>query len=161
MSDERVSAFYGASSLGLTLLRAGRDELPSDDALARTLAAVGASTAVLAATAAATTTGISAGGAVKGSAVLVSFGSVMKWLGMGALGGVVVADRARSAGLLDGLDGLLAATGPADRHAARDEVVAAVAVLDLDDVAGGAEAVDLLHEDELHVAISRQRPVDV
>jgi hypothetical protein len=92
MNDERPSAFYGSSSLGLTLLSAGRDEWPSDEALARTLTAVGAGAAVLAATGAAVAgAGVSAGTAAKGSAVLVSFGSVMKWLGVGALSGVVVA----------------------------------------------------------------------
>ena len=78
-----------------------------------------------------------------------------------SLGVVVVADRARGAGGLDRLDGLLAAAGPADAEATRDEVVAAVAVLDLDDVAGGAEAGDLLGQDELHRLGSSQRAVDV
>ena len=92
MNDERPSAFFGASSLGLTLLSAGRDEWPSDEALARTLTAVGAGAAVVAATGAAVAgAGVSAGTAAKGSAVLVSFGSVMKWLGVGALSGFVVA----------------------------------------------------------------------
>jgi len=92
MNDERPSAFFGASSLGLTLLSAGRDEWPNDEALARTLAAVGAGAAVAAVTGSAIAgAGVSAGTAAKGSAVLVSFGSVMKWLGVGALSGVVVA----------------------------------------------------------------------
>ena len=92
MNDERPSAFLGSSSLGLTLLSAGRDEWPSDEALARTLTAVGAGAAAVAVTGAAVAgAGFSAGTAAKGSAVLVSFGSVMKWLGVGALSGVVVA----------------------------------------------------------------------
>src|SRR5437899_3095142 len=62
-----------------------------------------------------------------------------------------------SAAAADLRDLLLAALGPLDRQPARDEVVAAVAVLDLDDVAGAAEATDLLREDELHRFGSRQR----
>ena len=50
----------------------------------------------------------------------------------------------------------------ADGEAARDEEVAAVAVLDLDDVTGGAEAGDLVGEDELHRASpSLSAPVEV
>src|SRR5262245_38496276 len=81
--------------------------------------------------------------------------------GLEGVGGVLVADRTRGAGLLDRVDGLLGTAGPADRRATRDEVVAAVAVLDLDHVAGSAETGDLLGEDELHRRISSQRPVDV
>ena len=91
MNDERPSAFHGTSSLGSTLLSAGRDEWPSEEALARTLTAVGAGAAVVAVTGAAAGAGLSAGTAAKGSAMIVSFGSVMKWLGVGALSGVVVA----------------------------------------------------------------------
>jgi hypothetical protein len=76
-------------------------------------------------------------------------------------GVVVVANGPRGACLLDRLDGLLPAAGPADRHATGDEVVAAVAVLDLDDVAGGTETVDLLGQNELHRVSPSQRPVDV
>jgi hypothetical protein len=73
-----------------------------------------------------------------------------------------VADGARGAGRLDGLDGLLAAAGPADRHALGHEVVAAVAVLHLDDVAGATETGDLLGQDELHLLEPpSQRPVEV
>ena len=83
-------------------------------------------------------------------------------LGLDVLGVVLVAHRAGGAGRLDRLDGLLAAAAPADAEATGDEVVAAVAVLDLDHVAGGAESVDLLGQDELHVFSSLpQRPVDV
>jgi hypothetical protein len=90
MNDERTSAFFGASTLGLTLLRAGRDEWPSDAAVSRTIAAVGAGAAVVAVASGAA--GASAAVATaKSSVALVSFGSVMKWLGMGALGGIVVA----------------------------------------------------------------------
>ena len=78
-----------------------------------------------------------------------------------AAGGLDVADRASVAGALDRVDLLLATAGPADREAARDEEVAAVAVLDLDDVAGGPEAVDLVGEDELHGVLLPQRAVDV
>src|SRR4029453_15108376 len=68
------------------------------------------------------------------------------------LGGVLLAlDRTSVAGTPDGLDLLLGALGPADRQAARQEVVGAVTVLHLDDVAGGAEALDLLGQDELHL----------
>jgi hypothetical protein len=92
MNDERPSAFYRASSLGSTLLSAGRDEEPSDEALARTLATVGAGAAVVA-----LTTGVAAGAsmsmstAAKGSVALGSFTSLVKWLGIGALSGTVVA----------------------------------------------------------------------
>src|SRR4051794_3454928 len=61
-----------------------------------------------------------------------------------------VADVADLASLADLRDLLLATTRPRNREAARDEEVAAVAVLDLDDVAGATEATDLLSEDELH-----------
>ncbi|HEX6272895.1 MAG TPA: tetratricopeptide repeat protein [Polyangiaceae bacterium] len=89
--EERPSAFYGASSLGLTLFSAGRDERPSDEALARTLAALGAGAAVVAVTSGVAGAGLTASTVAKSSATLVSFGSVMKWLGMGAVGGFVVA----------------------------------------------------------------------
>ena len=68
--------------------------------------------------------------------------------------------REERAALIDSIC-LLATTGPAQREAARDEVVAAVAVLHLDDVAGGTETGDFLGQDELHVLSSSQRPVDV
>jgi hypothetical protein len=81
------------SELGPKLLHAGRDEWPSDDALSRTLAAIGAGAAVVTVAGAAggAAAGASASTLVKGGAALVSFGSVMKWLGIGALGGTVVA----------------------------------------------------------------------
>src|SRR5581483_3617641 len=59
-------------------------------------------------------------------------------------------DLADLASPADRVDVLLAALGPADGVAARDQVVAGVAVLDLDDVAGGTEAGDLVGEDDLH-----------
>jgi hypothetical protein len=78
--------------LGSALLRAGRDEWPSDEALSRTLSAVGAGAALVAVTGgAAAGVGASAGTAVKGSIALLSFGSVVKWLGVGAVSGFVVA----------------------------------------------------------------------
>jgi hypothetical protein len=49
----------------------------------------------------------------------------------------------------------------ADREAARDQEVAAVAVLHLDDVTGRTEAGDLLGQDELHLVLPSQRAVDV
>jgi hypothetical protein len=81
------------SELGPRLLHAGRDEWPSDEALSRTLIAVGASAAVVtvAGVAGGAAAGASASTVAKGGAALVSFGSVMKWLGVGALSGVVVA----------------------------------------------------------------------
>src|SRR5690606_8075572 len=60
-------------------------------------------------------------------------------------------DLAGRAGLLDRLDLALGTAGPLDGETAGDEVVAAVAVADLDDVAGLAEPGDLLGQDELHV----------
>src|SRR4029450_6535250 len=56
---------------------------------------------------------------------------------------------------------LLRALGPKDREALREQVVTAVAVLDLDDVAGGAEAPHLLSEGDLHLGASPQRAVAV
>jgi hypothetical protein len=94
MTDEHPLAAFGESSLGSTLLRAGRDEWPSDAAVARTLAAVGAGAAVAAAAGALAGAGVSAGTAAKGTVALVSFASVVKWLGAGALGGLVVASVA-------------------------------------------------------------------
>lgn len=89
MNDE-TSPLHG--ELGTALFRAGRDEWPSDEALARTLSAIGAGAAVTAlAGGALAAAGASAGAAAKSSAVAISFASVTKWLGMGALGGVVVA----------------------------------------------------------------------
>ena len=61
---------------------------------------------------------------------------------------------------LDLHDLLLGALGPGDGGAARDEEVAAVAVGDLDDVAGQAEPGDLTGEDELH-GRPPQRAVEV
>ena len=71
-------------------------------------------------------------------------------LGLDLAGVAQVADLAGVAGPLDLGDLLLGALGPGDRGAARHEEVAAVAVGDLDDVAGQAEAGDLPGEDELH-----------
>jgi hypothetical protein len=90
MNDE-TRLLHG--ELGGALLRAGRDEWPSDDALSRTLAAVGAGAAavVVVSGGAVAAAGASAGTAAKGSAAVISFASVTKWLGIGALGGVVVA----------------------------------------------------------------------
>jgi len=61
------------------------------------------------------------------------------------------ADLAGAARALDLRHLLLAALGPGNRQAPGDEVVAAVAVLDLDHVAGRTQAGDLLREDELHL----------
>ena len=58
------------------------------------------------------------------------------------------------------LDLLLGTAGGQDGQAAGQEVVAAVAALDLDGVAGGPETGDLLREDELHLAHD-QRAVEV
>jgi hypothetical protein len=88
MNEDRPSAFFEASQFGLSLLRAGRDEWPSDDALSRTLTAVGAGAAAVAVTSGAAA-GVSAG--TKGSAALIGFGSIVKWLGMGAASGTLVA----------------------------------------------------------------------
>jgi hypothetical protein len=84
---------FAVSELGPRLLHAGRDEWPSDEALSRTLVALGAGAAVVTAAGVAggAAAGASASTVVKGGAALVSFGSVMKWLGVGALSGVVVA----------------------------------------------------------------------
>jgi len=72
-----------------------------------------------------------------------------------------IADLARVARALDLHDLLLGALGPGDGSTARHEEVAAVAVGDLDDVAGQAEAGDLTGKDELHSLASDQRAVEV
>ena len=77
------------------------------------------------------------------------------------LGGVIRAtDFACVTGALDALDLLLGATGPADRLALGQEEVTAVAVLDLDDVAGDADLVNGAGENELHDALPNQRAVE-
>ena len=53
------------------------------------------------------------------------------------------------------------AAGPAHAEATRDQEVAAVAVLDLDHVAGRTEAGDFLGQDELHRPSLPHRPVEV
>src|SRR5262245_11464047 len=60
------------------------------------------------------------------------------------LGVPEIADLADLAGLLDRRDLLLSALGPLDGQASGDEVVAAVAVLDLDHVTGRTEVGDLV-----------------
>src|SRR5690606_7788901 len=70
---------------------------------------------------------------------------------VGLLDGVDLVDLASTTDLLDVL---LAALGPADRELPRDQVVASVAVLDVDDVARGAEAGDLVGEDDLHESVT-------
>src|SRR5689334_5007097 len=82
-------------------------------------------------------------------------------LGLDLVGLAQVADLAGLAGPLDDDDLLLGALAPLDREALRQQVVAAVAVLDLDDVAGGAETRHLLGEDDLHVPDPPQRAVAV
>src|SRR5690242_10605072 len=72
-----------------------------------------------------------------------------------------VADLSRVARALDLADLLLGALGPGDRCTSGDEEVAAVAVSNLDDVAGEAEARDFAGEDELHCLASVQRAVEV
>jgi hypothetical protein len=89
MNDEEL--FSVSDGLGSTLFRAGRDDFPSDEALAKTLAAVGAGAAALAVTSAATGASVGSSAIAKGGAVVVSFGSVAKWLGIGVLSGAVVA----------------------------------------------------------------------
>src|SRR5699024_2427532 len=70
-------------------------------------------------------------------------------------------DRALAAGRTDLVELTLTALGPRGRETAGQEEVTGVAVLDVDDVTGGAEARDLVGEDELggHVfAFLAQRP---
>ncbi len=89
MNDE-TSSLHG--ELGSALFSAGRDEWPSEDAVARTLSAIGAGAAIATVTGGAVAAaGASAGTAAKTSVAVVSFASITKWLGIGALGGVVVA----------------------------------------------------------------------
>src|SRR5699024_8517758 len=75
-------------------------------------------------------------------------------------GMVEVTDLAGVPAALDALDLGLGALGPRHRVALRDQEVAAVAVLHLDDVAGQAELLDLGGQDELHVRCLSQRAVD-
>ena len=82
-------------------------------------------------------------------------------LGCDLAGVPEVADLARLAGPTDRVDLLLRAAGGHDRQPARKQVVAAVAVLDLDDVAGRAEIGHVTGEDELHDVPSPQRAVEV
>ena len=89
MNDEEL--FSASDGLGSTLLRAGRDDFPSDEALAKTLAAVGAGAAALAISGAAAGAGVGSSALAKGGVAVVSFGSVAKWLGIGVLSGAVVA----------------------------------------------------------------------
>ena len=70
------------------------------------------------------------------------------------------ADLAGVAGTLDAFDLFLGTAGPDDGLALRDEVVAAVAVADLDDVPGDAELVDGAGQNELHQGSSDQRAVE-
>ena len=65
-----------------------------------------------------------------------------------------VADLPGIAGALDLRDLLLATRGPRHGQATRDEEVAAVAVLDGDDITGDAEAIDGLGEDDLHLYLA-------
>ena len=58
--------------------------------------------------------------------------------------------RAGLATLGNGVDLLLAALGPGGGQTATEEEVAGIARLDLDDVAGGPEAGDLVGENDLH-----------
>src|SRR5690606_27377245 len=60
-----------------------------------------------------------------------------------------VRDGALAAGRTDLVELTLTALGPRGRETAGQEEVAGVAVLDLDDIAGGTEAGDLVGEDEL------------
>src|SRR2546421_808916 len=79
-------------------------------------------------------------------------------LGLDLIGLLQRGDRADPTRTADLLDVLLAALRPAHGEAARDQVVAGVAVLDLDDVAGGAEAVDLIGEEDLHGSVTLSQP---
>jgi hypothetical protein len=76
-------------------------------------------------------------------------GQVLEGL-LDLVGVLQVADRAGLAGTPDGGDLLLRAAGGGDGKALRDEEVAAVAVLHLDQVPGGTEVRDVGGEDELH-----------
>jgi hypothetical protein len=87
MTDDQAFS----DGLGSALLSAGRDEWPSDEAMSRTLAAVGAGAAVVTVATGVAGASASASTLVKGGATFVTFGSVMKWLGVGAVSGVVVA----------------------------------------------------------------------
>src|SRR5699024_10427084 len=79
------------------------------------------------------------------------------------LGGLEVVHGARVTRGLDRLDLLGRALRPTDGEVAGQQEVTAVAVLDVDDVAGLAEVRDLVREDELHLFSSSctQRPLDV
>src|SRR3954468_24924114 len=70
---------------------------------------------------------------------------------VGLLDGLDLVDLASTTDLLDVL---LATLGPADSELPRDQVVASVTVLDVDDVARGTEAGDLVGEDDLHLSVT-------
>ncbi len=103
---ERISK--RSSGLAAELLLAGADEQPSPAGLARTLAAVGVSGAVLtsagAASAAATTAAATGGAGVSGVAAATATGTkavnavsallLAKWVGLGVVGGVGLAGAA-------------------------------------------------------------------
>src|SRR4029453_4736807 len=72
-----------------------------------------------------------------------------------------VADLTGLAGPLDDRDLLFRALGPAHGETLREQVVAAAAVLALDEFRGAREATDLLGGDDLHVLASPQRAVAV
>src|SRR5699024_3975352 len=81
--------------------------------------------------------------------------------GLQGLGVLDAGDRALAAGRTDLVELTLTGLGPRGGETAGHEEVAGVAVLDLDDVAGGTEAGDLVGEDELgghDVPFLAQRP---
>src|SRR5690606_14814732 len=82
-------------------------------------------------------------------------------LGLDLVGLAEVTDLTSLPGPLDQRHLLLGTLAPRDGEPLREQVVAPVPVLDLDHVAGRAEAGDLLGEDDLHLPPSSQRAVVV
>src|SRR5690606_5363307 len=82
-------------------------------------------------------------------------------LGLDLVGLAEVTDLTSLTGPLDQRHLLLGTLAPRDGEPLREQVVAPVPVLDLDHVAGRAEAGDLLGEDDLHLPPSSQRAVVV
>ena len=73
-------------------------------------------------------------------------------LALDLVGVAEVANLAAGTRPLDRVDLLLGTLGPRDREALGQQVVAAVAVLDLDNIAGSAKVGHLIGKDDLHEA---------
>jgi hypothetical protein len=91
MSDPNRLLETDNSQLARTLLAAAREERPSNRAIERTLLAVSAGAAVMGAAAAAGGAGAGSAAGSSGASVL---GGIVKWLGIGAVSGLITAGAA-------------------------------------------------------------------